>query len=259
MKNRYFVFAKGLDFVFKGIIANLIEILREYKKVSIYELMFFVTAIDISKDEFSFAITQTEAIKPIKKFNLLSPTQKNAVIGMVKKELNPRNYSGNKTDKRDFHNWKNESQQIMTLLKETPYFEIRDENIYLSTQKDFSDALAKRLNRSLDAKYLYFQNHKIKAVKGFELHHIVPLSWSESIHHFKLLDKWENMLYIDGFSHAKITQNSNRNVHLTSDNNDFILDDFSDNQVFLKFQDNVIYLIELQTKLLKYNHELLKG
>jgi hypothetical protein len=259
IKNKYFIFAKGLDNVFNGIIANLIDILRSCKKLSIYEFMFFVTAIDIAKSKFPFSLTQEKAIRLIRIFNSLSRIQKKSLIEQVKKELNPKNYDGNKVDKKDFHNWKNESQQILTLLRETPYFEIRDENISLSTDKDFKDVLIKRLNRSLDEKQLYLQKHEItQQIKGFELHHIVPLSWSESIGHFKLLDKWKNMLYIDGFSHAKITQNQNRNVILSAQNSDLILSDFQSDKVVLKIDKNVAYLKSLQKIMLDYNDELLK-
>ncbi len=50
------------------------------------------------------------------------------------------------------------------------------------------EAISNRLDRSLNEKYLYFKNHKIEKSIGFELHHVVPLSWAESVLHFKLLD-----------------------------------------------------------------------
>lgn len=259
IQDKYFVFAKGIDILLKGIISNLIEILTVRTKISVYEIMFFVTAIDLPKTEFSFSVVLSEAMELIKQYNNLGPIKKKSLIKLLTQELEPQNYRGNKTNKRDFHNWKNESQQILSLLKETPYFEVRNDEISLSTNKNLEDIFVKRLNRSLGEKISYFKNHEIKKSGGFELHHIVPLSWAESIHHFKLLDNWKNMLYIDGFSHSQITQNGNRNVKLYSRNKDFILCDFRDGKLFLLFNKNVLYSIKRQKELLNYNDELLKG
>jgi hypothetical protein len=90
------------------------------------------------------------------------------------------------------------------------------------------------------------------------LHHVVPLAWSESIHQFKLLDKWQNMVYIDAFSHAKITQNRNRNVVMSAINNDLILKDYSDKEVYLRNIENISYNTTKQKVMLDYNIELLK-
>ncbi len=92
---------------------------------------------------------------------------------------------------------------------------------------------------------------------GFELHHVVPLAWSENIHHFKMLDKWENMVYVDAFSHAKITQNKNRNVVLGAVKDDITLVDYSDNEIYLKYQKNILYKPENKETIKKYNYELL--
>lgn len=116
----------------------------------------------------------------------------------------------------------------------------------------------RRLDRSLNEKYQYFQNHNVEKTQGFELHHVVPLSWSENIHQFKLFDTWKNMVYIDAFSHAKITQNRNRNVLMFSSGEDLILSDYSDNQVFLENQKHILYEVEKQNILLEYNETLLK-
>ncbi|MGH7239350.1 MAG: restriction endonuclease subunit R, partial [Candidatus Saccharimonadales bacterium] len=91
----------------------------------------------------------------------------------------------------------------------------------------------------------------------FELHHIVPLSWSENIHHFRILDKWQNMVYIDAFSHAKITQNHNRNVVLDTKEEDITLSDYSNSVVYLKNKENIIYQPKNQSVMKKYNTELL--
>jgi hypothetical protein len=251
IKNRYFLFTKGLDILLEGSINILLSILRDpdvgIDDISIYEYMYFVSAINVP---YKFKLTKEEAVFLIKKYRTLSPIQRKAISDDLLEIYNRRPQTGNKRQRRDFHNWKNKVQQIFVLLNETPYFEKRGEKILLSSN-------AKKPNRSLNEKYLYFVEHKLKKHVGFELHHIIPLSWSESQHHFKLIDKWKNMLYIDALSHAKITQNRNRNILLEAASKDFMLKDYYDNEVYLAKDKNVLYSFEKQKVLLNYNKQLL--
>ena len=64
--------------------------------------------------------------------------------------------------------------------------------MFLIRKRKFQEITTK-LDRSLNEKYLYFDKHNVEKDR-FELH-IVPLSWSESIHHFKLLDKGKYGVY----------------------------------------------------------------
>lgn len=256
--NQYFIFSKGIDALLGGYINILLDIFRDEKygidKISIYEYMFFVSAIDTTT---SFSINIDKAVDLIHSYRTLTHIQKKSVIETLKNKMNPKNYTGTKINKRDFHNWQNKAEQVFYLLNQTVYFERRGEQLYLKKGKNsFSDDTP-HLDRSLNEKYLYFVNHKINKTIGFELHHVIPLSWSESEHHFKLLDKWQNMVYIDAFSHAKITQNKNRNIVMEIEKNDIKLSDYSNNEVYLKFKENILYKIANQIKMKKYNEDLL--
>jgi hypothetical protein len=262
--DKFFIYSKGIDILVGGYIDIILDILRDktyaIKKISIYEYMFFVSAIGT---ETNFNITTDEAVELIKEYRCLTPIQKSSVIETLKNELKPVNYYGNKNNKRDFHNWHNKIAQVYYLLNQTVYFEVRDgEKLILkSGENSFSKSFSKevkRLNRSLNEKHEYFKKQKVSKTTGFELHHVVPLAWSESIHHFKILDKWENMVYIDAFSHAKITQNRNRNIILKIINDDISLSDFSNNKVNLKYLKNVLYSLENKNIMEKYNRDLLQ-
>ena len=172
-------------------------------------------------------------------------------------ELKPKNYSGSKPDKRDFNNWHNKAAQVYYLLNQTVYFEVRGEQLALKEGRNSFSETATRLDRSLNEKYQYFVKQKIVKTLGYELHHVVPLAWSENIYHFKMLDKWENMVYIDGFSHAKITQNKNRNVVLEVIENDITLTDYSDNEIYLKYNKNILYMPMNKETMRDYNKEML--
>lgn len=256
--DKYFIFSKGIDNLIGGYIDIILDILRDKEygidKISIYEYMFFISAIGTESD---FNINTDKAVELIKEYRNLTPIQRESVIEILKVELNPKNFSGTKKNKRDFHNWYNKIAQIYYLLNQTVYFEVRGKQLILkSGRNSFSKAVTK-LGRSLNEKYQYFVKHKVNKSLGFELHHVVPLAWSENIYHFKILDKWENMVYIDAFSHAKITQNKNRNIVLGVIKNDITLSDYSDNEVYLKWKKNILYS-PINKKIMKnYNKNLL--
>lgn len=254
-----FIFSKAIGILLEGTIDVLLEILRDIEydidQISLSEFMFFISAIGIDAD---FSINTEECASLIKSFRNLSKIQRHSLDELLKKEMRPDNYIGSKIKKRDFHNWRNEAQQIFTLLNQTVYFEQRGEQLVLRTGKDSFEILApNKLDRSLNEKYRYFVQHEVEKTSGFELHHVVPVSWAESQNHFRLLDKWENMVYIDAFNHSKITQNRNRNIVMTLDSNNIKLSDYSNNEVYLKHNENVLYKISNQPTMKSYNIELL--
>lgn len=256
--NQYFIFAKSLASMMGSIIDNLLELLRRdslsLTSLSLYEYMFFASAIGGTD---SFSCTVDEAEKLIASYRSLSRIQRRACEEEVKRLLDPSHYMGNKTYKRDFHNWKNEAQQVFSLLSETPYFDIVKNILYLKTQAEFPD-LQRRTDRSLSEKVNYFTNHHVEKTPGYELHHVIPLSWSESVYHFKLLDQWENMLYIDGKTHSVISQARTNCVVLKGVQQDLALTDYSKNQVLLHYPENVLYDPHLQSVVLAYNQKLLQ-
>jgi len=90
------------------------------------------------------------------------------------------------------------------------------------------------------------------------LHHVVALEYADSPVLYKLLDDWQNMVYIDGYSHAQITQNRNRNVVMSASGDDLILSDYEKKNVKLKNKENIAYDTQKQTTMLGYNTKLLK-
>jgi hypothetical protein len=198
-----------------------------------------------------------KAVDLVKEYRNLTPTQRRSVVETLKTDLKPKNFQGPKTEQRDFHNWYNKAAQVYYLLNQTVYFEDQNGELVLKEGKNSFIGTDTKLDRSLIQKSQYFENHKVEKVLGFELHHVVPLSWSENIHHFKILDRWENMIYIDAYNHAKITQNRNKNVLMDFIQDDMILKDYSKNEVFLKYKENISYEPTKKSVLKKYNFELL--
>lgn len=257
---KYFIFTKSIDALLNGAINILLDLLRDEDfnliSISMYEYLFFMSAVELNHDEFDFSLSRGDAVELIKSYRTLTGIQRKAIVETLKEEMNPSNFLGDKTDKRDFHNWINEAQQVFMLLNQTVYFEVQGPKLVLKTGRDSVFELENRLNRSLVEKFEYFRNHNVEKTKGFELHHVVPLAWSENVQHFKLLDKWNNMVYIDAFSHAKITQNNNKNVHMTFLGQDMKLNDYNDNEVYLADKTNILYAHKHTQNLLDYNERL---
>lgn len=260
--NRAFMFTKALDKLLGGYIEISLDLLKddEYKigKITKWEFMFFVSAIDSNTD---FRIDTYECVQLIKSYRILSSMQKKAVIETLKQKLQPKNFYGNKTNERDWHNWQNKIDQVFHLFKQTPYFDISgDEKQFLSlSSKKIMTKDGKIVDvykRSISEKYAYFKEHKVKKTEGYELHHVVPLSWSESPEQYKLLDVWQNMVYIDAYSHAKITQNKNRNIFMSAHNDDIILSDKNNNRVFLIANACILYDRNKQGLMLDCNKKL---
>lgn len=260
--NRAYIFTKALDKLLGGYIELALSMLneRDLGQISKYEFIFFVSAVDTDT---SFSIDMNECVELIKSYRLLSRTQQKAVIETLKQKLQPSLYSGNKTKQRDWHNWQNKIDQVYHLFKQSPYFDVSgvDKDVLtLSTRKVVTKA-GETLDlpkRSIAEKFAYFKAHRgVAKTSGYELHHVVPLSWSESPEQYKLFDTWKNMVYIDAYTHAKITQNRNRNVNMTANGEGFVLADFSGNEVKLIKDRTILYNITNQPIMLDKNRELL--
>ncbi len=246
---QFYIFSRGIDRLLGGFINILLRLLSDpdfkLKHIEIHEFMFFASAIGAHT---SFNIDSERCVELIESYRNLSRMQRRAVIDTLKAKLMPENYQGDKTSKKDFHNWRNKAEQIFYILDQTVYFEVRAKTLYLQRDKV----------RSFSQKLRYFEQHRVDRSLGFELHHVVPLAWSESKEQFKLFDNWENMVYISAFEHAQITQNRNRNVVMTADDENIVLSDYSDNQVYLTNRETILYDSRNQPLMLEYNRQLLE-
>ena len=256
-----FIYTKAIDVLSHGLAYDLLDIsLADTKSnLSIYEFMFFISFIGNSLKGHYYS--RSEMTDYMLEFRNMSKFQKQAVIDIVENYCDPNKFYGDKTSKRDFHNWKNEAQQIFMLMDQTVIFELG-----IGKYKDFlhvkigKGALfddVTKLNRSKKAKDEYFINHKISKKPGFELHHIIPLFLAKNKLEFDSLDVWENMVYIDGYTHGIITHKNNKNIVLNFVSDDIRLSDNSKilPDVLCKRFLNVEYNISNQPIMKKYNSD----
>jgi len=261
--NRAFLFTKAMDKLLGGYIEISLGLLkdedREISRITKDEFMFFISAI-YSKT--SYTIDIDKCMELIESWKLLSNMQQKLAVETLKQKLIPNLFKGDKTAKRDWHNWKNKIDQVYHLFSQSPYFNvsgINNFNLQLSTHKVTTKKgeIVELPKRSVKAKHEYFKNHNIKKKPGYELHHVVPLSWANSAEQYKLFDQWKNMVYIDGFSHAKITQNRNNNVNMIIDGDRIILEDNNYNKVELSEGKNILYNNSKLPIMTEYNKSLL--
>lgn len=253
--DKYKKFTDGIDKLFGSKISELAEMihLSDYVNdaISIYEFMFI----------FSDSNEDLDKIELLDSYRSLKKHERSKVIELVKKYANPENFEGNKTVLRDFHNWKNQAQQIMGLLKTTVYFEV-DQNKFFRLNVGSTGFFQEPTKRSVIPKREYFTFHSVEKRDKFELHHIVPISSARNKEEAKMVDDYRNLIYIHRGKHKEISQNGDRNVVLTIDPNEAIFSDF-ENTESVKTENNkdALYTKEQKKieKIAKYNVGLLQS
>lgn len=233
----------------------------------------------ISYDEFAFFVSdlrnrpETEILELLLEFKHLSKYQKDLIVNSIKKYANPNKneifFRLDKTLIKDYHNWINEAHQLFMLLNDSVLFGIGDFrekelNIRTGNMGLIRDN-AVRLQRSSAQKNEYYKEHELdrKSMKGlgFELHHIIPLAYARNQNEFSVLDKWQNMILIDGHNHAIITQNGSRNILLDFDDFNMNFKDTSIPPHIVKciYDKHVKYNTNLKDLMYSTNQSLLKS
>lgn len=262
--NQNLLFTRALENLLQGFGEEVLNIALELGSknlpyISEEELLLFVTFINQQLNGKTYS--RSFIIDFIREYRRLSKFQKKLLIDKIQTYCNPNNFSGNKTQKRDYHNWLNETQQIITLLYQMSYFEYDEEKrmlfIKIGENGIYKDNA--KLKRSIVEKQNYFKEHNITKKEGFELHHIVPLCWATNAIEFQILDNWKNLVYIDAFSHAQITHNNNTNVILKFTDGYVIFIDFNNKEVKCKKNTNILYDYSKENIMLQYNKKLLEA
>lgn len=253
---RHKIFTDALDKLFADEITHLAETLyySNYKNdpIGIYEFMLI-----LSDDR---PRIRDKKIALIDSYRELERWQQDKALDLIKQYCDPENFPGNKTTQRDFGNWKNETQQIFTLLKNTVYFDITRSSLRLNTgiYGIFSEVQIKQ--RSLGAKHEYFERHELEKILTFELDHVVPFSSARNKVEFGLIDNWQNLVYLRKDKHAEKTKNNDRNIVLSATDKEIHLDDFDHKtRINVRNGATAAYSGKLAGNMQKYNGEILKS
>lgn len=247
----------ALDFVFGGIVQDVLDIANALnpQHISVSEMMFFISYLGKKYD--GKILTKDRVIDFINEFRSLKARQK-VVEYVINEFCLPQNFKGNKTQKRDFHNWKNETQTLFDSFDLMAIFEYdrAKQRLLLKANINGEKLVFKRSNM---IKAEYFTQHEVQKDICFELHHIVPFYYAKDIHALKAIDNWLNLIYIDTNSHKIFTldKSAKKAIRLAFSGENVLLDNFIGNEVVLKYSDNVRYKIALQQRMLHYNKTLL--
>ncbi|MBM4159445.1 MAG: hypothetical protein FJ216_11810 [Ignavibacteria bacterium] len=252
---RYKIFTDALDMLFANNITNLAELLYDSKyrndAIGIYEFMLI-----LSDDRPNI----NSKIELIDSFRNLKRYQQDKALKLIKDYCNPDNFIGNKNDKRDFGNWKNESQQIFTLLKSTVYFDICENSLKLNTgiYGIFSETHIKQ--RRIGSKRDYFIKHRIDKMRDFELHHIIPFSSARNKEEFSIIDHWKNLIYLNQDKHNEISRKKDKNILLTAKEYEISLETLDhSNKISARNGVSALYNGSKASIMQKYNREILKN
>ncbi len=250
------LFTDFLDNLFQEHLSDLADLIynSDYKEtqLSVYEFMFILSDLQLSNDQ---------KIKLLNSYNGLKQYQKENLIKLLQEYANPDNFTGDKTEKRDFHNWINESQQLLSLMKQTSYFQVDSDNKYFSLNIGSLGIYTEQvIKRSQSIKSEYFTLHNIKKQNDFELHHIIPISRARNKKEVEELDNVNNLIYLHKEKHREITNNKNKNVYLCINQIISEFYDFETNSIKAKNESESLYSkdIKLLKRLVKHNRQLLK-
>ena len=119
--NQDSLFNDALEQLFGNKFSELAELihLSDYSSewFSINELMLILADDDPDIDK----------IELVKSFRSLNKYDSDAAIALLKKYANPDNFEADESQKRDFRNWRNQAQQIFSLLDSVRYFKVDSE------------------------------------------------------------------------------------------------------------------------------------
>ena len=190
------IFTDGVERLLKNTLTDLVAAidLSDYRR----ERFFFEEYTLIFSDG---KLSGAEKIAMLDEWRSLKRTKREKAVSFIQKYCDPKKFVGDKTRKRDYHNWRNETQQLMRLFKATIYFQVYENQFSLNSGEVFGVFEPKR---SQMPKQEYFHKHKIKKIEYYELHHIVPLSYIKNQREYKLIDDYKNLIYLSSERHKEI-------------------------------------------------------
>jgi hypothetical protein len=244
---KYKIYINAVEKLVEPILEELFMILfKEFDSVNIYEYTFILSDPNLTTDQKIDLIKEYRRLKKVQQASLISHIQKKF------QEINKR--AKNKTEKRDFMNWYNESLQVFNLLNQTIYFKtFRKTILMLSISQEILEFVA---SRSQKEKELYFEYHNVPKKDGYQLHHIYPISYATSRKELELIDNHKNLIYISDKIHSKIPRNNTFVKIEWIKNKLFLVDPVSKERIDIT-NDCLLNRTKI-SELLEYNNKLIE-
>lgn len=244
---KYKIYINAVEKLVEPILEELFIILfKEFDSVNIYEYTFILSDPNLNTNEKVNLIKEYRKLKKVQQASILSHIQD--VFNKINKKAK------NKTEKRDFMNWYNESLQVFNLLNQTIYFKtFRKTILMLSISQEILEFVVTRSQKEKD---IYFDYHNISKKDIYQLHHIYPISYATSRKDLELIDNHKNLIYISNKIHSKIPRNNTFIKLEWYQNKLFLVDPINSNKIditndCLLNKDKIPELIEYNKNLIE--------
>ena len=248
IRRQYKIYIESTEKILEPIFDELFYLLyNKYDAINVYEYMYIISDPSLETNE---------KISLINNFRKLKKIEQTQISEDIKKEFQQINKSAkNKSEKRDFGNWYNESLQVFNLLNQTVYFKtFRKTFLMLSISQEAYEFIA---TRSQQEKEKYFEWHKVSKKEGFELHHIYPVYYATTRKQLELIDNHKNLIYIKSSTHKEVSKNKNL-VRLEYKENKIFLTNPNNNKSIDITRDVIVDINNIQ-EMLKYNSKILNS
>ena len=116
------IYTRAIESMMQGYGETISSIMveLEMKSISYIEMSLFTSFVGESVDEIK--LTSDDIKRLLREYNNLSVYQRKDIVNQLQQYCNSTMCERNKKNKRDWHNWMNESQQIINLLGQTVFF-----------------------------------------------------------------------------------------------------------------------------------------
>lgn len=199
-------YTDAVDILTKNAATDMVELLSTDNRFDYINILEFMYILSDDRENIYF----NDKLMYLVEYRRLTETQRNNLNKLLQMYCNPQKPRINKSYARDYHNWKNESQQIYKLLNNSTYFKVIDDNLILNDGQ--YGLFVQSAQRSQKPKEKYFRYHNIKHTPNYELHHIIPFKRANNQQEAQYIDDERNMIYLSSQKHAEFTKSQNVNI-----------------------------------------------
>lgn len=199
-------YTDAVDILTKNAATDMVELLSTDNRFDYINILEFMYILSDDRENIYF----NDKLMYLVEYRRLTETQRNNLNKLLQMYCNPQKPRINKSYARDYHNWKNESQQIYNLLSNSTYFKVINDNLILNDGQ--YGLFVQSAQRSQKPKEKYFRYHNIKHTPNYELHHIIPFKRANNQQEAQYIDDERNMIYLSSQKHAEFTKSQNVNI-----------------------------------------------
>ncbi len=192
-----------------GLLDRLIELMDSLDTLTDLEVMLFVSDGDASIDETEHRIRTFRRMRLFDRIMFLHDLRGRCMATMGKTRP--------KIDMRDWGNWRNEAQQIISMLELIQGFTVpwAGTDIIVVCRSDKTVPPSYQPGRSQVAKTEAMAWHDLSLDADFELHHVVPIEYVASASDMAKVDHAQNLLYLRRGAHRQIPTKGNMAIKLS--------------------------------------------